>query len=306
MPKPVFNPVIQSTAFIRMHRAFFVGLFLLIPGVIITFLLFYTLMKMEFMHGWVTLHAVYENSYGLTKGNQVTISGMSIGHVNQIKLERERRVWVEIRISDKYQHLIRKDTKAQLRQKNFMVGDWNIELTGGSESTLLVTDGDTLNSELPFQVDKTINQLTGVISAIDLGVRDVFSGKGTVGKLLTEDSLINLVYQAGNNINGLTDQTKRILSGTDTFIVNLLALSRAADGIMDTIQTVSNKISSAVDSVDKILADVKLTSSAITPVIGKIRNDISDAEIMMKSIQNSWIMRKLSGPQTDPILKENP
>lgn len=306
MTNQINNSSLQTTTYIRKHRAFFVGLFLIIPACIVSMLLFYTLMKTEFMHDWITLYAVYENSCGLTKGNQVTISGMSIGHVSQITLEREGRVWVHIRISDKYQHIIKKDTKALLKQKNFMVGDWSIELTGGANSQPLVQDGDTLNSELPVQIDKTIGQVTGLISSVDRGVREVLSGKGTIGKLLTEDSLIKLVYQTGNNVNGLTDQSKRILSHTDSFMVNLVTISRSAEEIIDTIQIVSSKISAAIDSVDKILRDVKSASTVVPPVLNQLRNDISDAEVMMKSIQNSWIMKKLAGKQLDPILKENP
>ena len=115
----------QTGTFVRRNRAFFVGLFIIIPAVAIPFLLFYSLLKADFLQGWCYLHVVYENSYGLTKGNQVTISGMPIGHVSEIELVREGVVGVLLKVRRQYQPLIRKDTRAQLKQKSFVVGDWS-------------------------------------------------------------------------------------------------------------------------------------------------------------------------------------
>lgn len=300
------NLMIQNTTFLRRHRTFFVGLFLIIPALTIVSLLFYRLMKLDFLHGWITLHAMYNNSCGLTKGNQVTVSGMSIGHINQIDLEREGRVWVQFRIKGQFQHLIRKNTIALLKQKNIMVGDWNIELTGGTEEISMVKNGDTLNSELPVQIEKTINQFTGMISAIDQGVRKVLAGEGTVGKLLTQDSLANLIYLTGQNVNGLTIQSAKILNRSDTFVTNLVDISRAANQITDSVKVISAKVSTVIDSVEKILMDVKMASGEVPPLLNQLRIDISEADIMMKSVQNSWLMKMLSRPQIDPMLKENP
>lgn len=99
-----------SDPFIRRHRTFFVGLFAIIPIVVIPGLLLYTLAKSEVLQGWCRLHVLYDQSYGLGNGNQVTISGMSIGHVTSIALVREGCINVTFKINRRYRQFVRKDT----------------------------------------------------------------------------------------------------------------------------------------------------------------------------------------------------
>ncbi|NLD98300.1 MAG: MCE family protein [Fibrobacter sp.] len=300
------NPVINTTPLVRRHRPFFVGLFVIIPGVVLPLFLFYTLLKVEFLHGWCVLYAKYENSYGITTGNQVTISGMNIGHITDVSLVREGEVVVRMKVNRQYQHLIRKNTRAQLKQKNFVVGDWNVELTGGSDDNLQVADGDTLISEFPIQIDRTINQITGMVTAIEQTVQLALSGKGTVGRLLNEDSIVNILYGVGHNVEDATSQSKQVLAGTESLIKKVNDLPLLAKPIIDTIQTASNKISAALDSVNKFIATINIASNDIPPSISQLRSEIAEAETMMKTLQNSWLYRKMAGKTEDPVLNANP
>ncbi|MGE5671761.1 MAG: MlaD family protein, partial [Fibrobacterota bacterium] len=124
MPKSKY---VVNQSIVRKHRSFFVGLFVLIPIILIPSLIAFTLYRVintELIDGWCHLFAVYENTSGLTNGNPVTISGVTIGHVKAMKLEREKRILVHFKVRKQYTSLIRKDTKALLKQKNAFVGDW--------------------------------------------------------------------------------------------------------------------------------------------------------------------------------------
>src|SRR5512136_902322 len=91
-----------NDSFVRRHRTFFVGLFILIPLVVIPTLLLYTLMKSEVLRSWCRLHAVYDQSYSLGKGSQVLLSGMRIGHVTGVTLVKEGNVDVAFKIERRY------------------------------------------------------------------------------------------------------------------------------------------------------------------------------------------------------------
>ena len=294
----------QNPQLARQHRAFFVGLFLAIPGVTIPLLLTFTIMKTEFVQGWYYYHVIYENSYGLTRGNQVVISGMPIGHVNKITLEQEGRIAVLIKIREKYGHLVKKDTRAQLKQKNFVVGDWVLELTGGSAHA--ADDGDTLTGELPVRLDKTIDQITGMVTALEQSIQYVLSGHGTVGRLVTEDSLYRSLLAIGHNTNALAVESKYMIKTTDRVVDNIGALSQGGVSFIDSLHSVTRKITSALDGVDSILNNVQAASSVLPSTMHQIRKDFADAEDMMNTIQNSWIMKRFAGKGEDPLLIKNP
>ena len=41
-------------------------------------------------------------------------------------------------------------------------------------------------------------------------------------------------------------------------------------------------------------------------MLREVRDDIAEAERIMKTLRQSWIYRQLAGPGEDPLLKEGP
>ena len=58
---------------------------------------------------------------------------------------------------------------------------------------------DTLLSEFPIQIDKAVAQIVGMISTVEQTLHTVLSGKGTIGRLITEDTLINQLQGLGES-----------------------------------------------------------------------------------------------------------
>ncbi|NLG18633.1 MAG: MCE family protein [Fibrobacter sp.] len=296
----------QVNSFVRRNRAFFVGLFVIIPAVVLPGLIIYSLLKADFMQGWCYLHVVYQNSYGLTKGSQITISGMQIGHVKEISLEKENVVNVAMKVRDQYQPLIRKDTRAQLKQKSFVVGDWCIELTGGSLEALVVNDGDTLVSEFPVQIDKAVAQIAGMITTVEQTLQTVLSGKGTVGRLITEDTLLNTLQDLGRKANSLAGQAGVTVSKTNGLIDDISSLAGQGGQFIDSLQQIIQNVAIALEKADGVLKDLQGVSGQLPETMVQVRDDLWEAENMLKSVQKSWILKRLSNKGEDPLLDQNP
>lgn len=304
--------VISSEPLIRRHRNFFVGVFILIPLITIPVLLVYTVLKSDGLQKWCTLHVIYENSLGLKNGNQVTISGTAIGHVREVELIREREVCVRFRIKGRYNHLVKKDTRAQLKQKGF-VGDWEIELTGGSKLSPLAEDGDTLSGENPVKLDKTIETATGMLEELFELVKTVRKGEGTVGKLLTEDSLYLYAKSIGANTVGVTRSAERMtndirgtLRRTDSLILALKEVSVDGKTFVDTLFTVIATLKGSLEETKSIVANIRTVSDDAPEMVDRLQENIAEAEIMMRALQRNWLLRKTMGEQPDPLLKDLP
>ncbi|MFP4163228.1 MAG: MlaD family protein [Chitinispirillaceae bacterium] len=304
--------VISSESLLRRHRNFFVGVFILIPLLTVPVLLVYTILKSDGLQKWCALNVVYENSFGLKKGNHVTISGTSIGHVRDVELIREKEVCVRFRIRGKYNHLVKQDTRAQLKQKGF-VGDWEIVLTGGSDSAPVVQEGDTLFAENPVELDKTIETATCMLEEISQLVKNLRGGEGTVGKLLTDDSLYVYAKKVGANTVDITSDTRKLtrdargtLRKTDSVLLAFREVGEGGKTFMDTLSTVISTVKGSLEETKSIVANLKNVSDDAPIMVERLQQNIGEAELMMRALQKNWLLRKTMGKQPDPLLKDVP
>jgi phospholipid/cholesterol/gamma-HCH transport system substrate-binding protein len=291
--------------FIRRHRTFFVGLFVIVPLLLIPGLLVYTLAKSEVFQGWTRLHVKYDQSYGLGKGNQVTISGMSIGYVNRMSLVREGCIDVGFKINRRYRPVVKKDTRALLRQKSLM-GDWEIRLTGGSDSVPAVNDNDTLVPDYSLGLDQLTGQATDMIGRIDTIVRQIAAGKGAIGKILIEDSLVTQVQSILQNVNRITGRSSGMMKQVDTLLASLNTIGASSVTMVDSIKTVMNGVQKAMADAQVIVGNVKGASGNFNPMINQVQSNLDQAEIMMRGLQKNWLIQKLTGKPEDRMLKNDP
>lgn len=310
MPKSKY---IVNQSIVRKHRSFFVGLFVLVPIILIPSLIGFTLYRVintELIDGWCHLYAVYENTSGLTNGNPVTISGVTIGHVKEMKLEREKRILVHFKVRKRYTSLIRKDTKALLKQKNAFVGDWLIELTGGSDKSTIVATGDTLVSELPVGVERTISQVMNTVEMVQNILQEIIDGKGTVGKLIKEDSLAVSALKMEKDFSHLALELERSVKKIDTLVLSLTDATRSSTTVIDTMQQlISNlnvSVSSTMGDINNVVKNLDTASRGVAPVLEKVHDDLGEAERMMQSLQQGWLFKKIAKTPSDPLLDKAP
>ncbi len=295
-----------SVPFIRRHRTFFAGLFLVIPLVLIPVLLVYTLMKAEFMQKWCHLYTFSESSYGLTRGSPVTISGMTVGHVREVLLINEGVIGIRFKIRESYRSLVHRDTRARFQQKNIVVGDWTIELTGGTPSVPVVAENDTLRSEAPLRLDRTINQVTAMVTSLETMINGILAGKGSVGRLLTEDTLIESVNRITGTVEEVLNNVQTTLSGADTLIGELTTVGRSGGNFIDSLSFVTERIRTVLADAVTVLGNLRGASGEVAPLITDVRSDLDEAERMLQTLQQSWLYRKIAGKRDDPLLKEGP
>lgn len=310
--------------FIRRHRSLFVSLFVLVPVILLPILIIYTMAKSDHFQQWCTLHVVYENSQGLARGNQVSMSGTAIGHVRSVELIRERVVHVSFDVNSRYKHLVHRDTRARMRQRGF-VGDWELELTGGTPAAGEVQDNDTLASERVSTMDDMIELATGVIDSVmlmftDLAkiVRGIEEGQGTVGQILKNDTLFrninavsaNAVAISAHTI-GITRDVANVMKDIDSLVLTLNNAGRGSVALIDSvtalIATANESIEKAMVEVDGILKNLRSVSDDTPVILDRLMDDLGEVEIMLRNMQESRAGRILFGGAPDnPNLLESP
>jgi phospholipid/cholesterol/gamma-HCH transport system substrate-binding protein len=284
--------VARREPFHRRFRSIFVSVFVLIPLVLIPIVLIYALGKEEFMGNWYSFYVQYDHIHGLEKGSTVSFKGIKIGHVNSIALNPDGHVDVHLKVSYDYADIIKQDSRAQLKQKNMMVGDWEIEIQPGAPDEQRAHNGDTLISKFSSQLDQTIDKVMQLVSTIDSIAVYVLSGKGTVGKILKEDSVAVLANKVLVDIRRLLSDTRLTVGSANSTLTNVNTFISSGDRLADSLVILSDSLKPVIENINTLLAAVETITDSVPAVIAKFYDDLEEAELLIKGIQNHWLIRR--------------
>lgn len=281
------------------HRTFFVGLFIAVPLVLVPVLLVYTLVRSEIFESWRYLYVRCESGTGLKQGSSVNVRGIRVGHAREVSLSDDGFVYVKVRVKRRYAHFVHKDSRARLKQKNFVVGDWEIDLAMGSEGSPPVADGDTLVADLPLRIDMTMEQVTRMVAMLEPILTDIQQGKGVLGLLLQDDSLANILGGLAGRVDGLLTSVDRTVDRANAMIDKVSDFGAHGVAAADSIGALSRDIVTLVGNVDSLVADIHDVASGLGDLPADIKRitelverDLREAEILLKALQKHWLFRR--------------
>jgi len=181
------------------------------------------------------LSGVFRDVSGLQAGNNVRLSGINVGTVNNITIISDTSVRVDILIDESTRKFITKDAVAGIGSEGLM-GNRVIIINPGMGGKKEIENNDTVQTVQPTDMDAivaslktTIENSSNITSALAKITNSIQSGKGTVGRLLMDQSLarnfdssiVNLKL-GSEGLKNLMDSTKNNFSKNfDTTFANL-------------------------------------------------------------------------------------
>lgn len=171
------------------------------------------------------LHVItlFDNVNGLQKGNNIWFSGVKIGTVKKVEFFGTSRVRVVMNIDEKVQQYIRKDAKVKVSTDGF-IGNKILEIYGGTFSAGPIEENDTLGVDKTFSTDDIMNTLqennknlasiTGNFKTIS---EEIHSGKGSIGKLIKDESLYNNLAATSTSLKNASDKAGQVMSALSVF-----------------------------------------------------------------------------------------
>jgi len=199
-----------------------------------------------------TLKARFPNVAGLASGSPVRVSGVEVGTVTGVEFAGEQvdvifevRTTMRQRITDKSQ--------ATLGSVS-LLGESAVDISAATAGTPIPDYGYVQTGRSKGSISDVSEQATNGIEEITGLVKDIRGGKGTVGKLVTDDQLYNQLRELTASINAVTTSIQRG-RGTLGKLVNDPATANALEASVKNLETMTQRINAGEGSLGKLLND---------------------------------------------------
>jgi len=295
----------------------FLGLLILVAGVL-------TLggQKNSFQKK-LTVRAIFDDVGGLQTGNNVWFSGVKIGTVKKMTFHGGSQVEVIMNIDQKNQQYIRKNAKAKISSEGF-IGNKLVVIYGGSMQAPPVEENDALGVERAASTDEMMStlqennkNLLDITNNFKVVSKRLTDGEGSIGKLLTDESLsnnlettVNGLKQASANAQQLTASLSSYASQlqkegsltndlvTDTIIFNRLRstvtqlqqTSKTASEVANNFKEVSDRIGNKNSPVGVLLNDPQAAADLKT-ILSNLNSGTEKLDENMEAMQHNFLFR---------------
>ncbi|HEX6928613.1 MAG TPA: MlaD family protein [Gammaproteobacteria bacterium] len=261
-----------------------------------------------------TLHAEIETAEGVSDDAIVKFKGIEIGQVTDVELTPARRVALTMKIREKYHDIIRQDSVATLNHLAIL-GDVTIDITRGDPGLPPLEDGATIPvretppldvllarlAPMVEDVTATAEHARAVVEAVDpaavkqitddlgIAVADIRhvmerinSGKGTIGRLLSDEDLAADIADSADKLAESLELAQARLRGVQPLIETATARTEEMAELLDEATGLVTGLGEAVDSF------TASQGGAIGSLLLEARSALDEAEKTLHAIHSTW------------------
>ena len=233
----------------------------------VTLIIFLLTGDMQWFKKQIPLHLYTSDASGLNAGAPVRINGITAGKVDHVALSGEtdprRIIKVDFVVDEDMLKQIPNDSIASISSDNLLGSTKFLQINKGIHPDLM-TSGATIKSADTRQFDALVQQGYNVLDSLQaiLGkVQDIVGqievGKGTIGKLLVDETLYNSLQATVNQVQ-LLSTTLNSKTGTIGHLVNDDAFYQQLQGIITRFDSITQGLQKGEGSAGLFLKDPKL------------------------------------------------
>ncbi len=263
-----------------------VGILGLVALFFIVLLIFLLTGNMNWFQKKVPLHVYVSDAAGLGSGAPVRINGIQAGKVNTVGLSGDRNptkvIKVDFEVDQDMLKQLPVDSIASISSDNLLGSSKFLEINKGTKPETLQA-GATVKAADTREFDALVQQGYNVLDSMQaiLGkvqdiVGQVENGKGTIGKLLVDETMYNSLQATVNQVQ-LLATTLNSKTGTLGHIINDNALYDQIQGVINRLDSITQGLQQGQGSAGLFLKDPKMYNDldkAVTQLNG-VLNDLN-------------------------------
>jgi phospholipid/cholesterol/gamma-HCH transport system substrate-binding protein len=204
------------------------------------------------------LKAKFDNVVGLKSGAPVRVAGVEVGAVTDVEFNGVD-VDVTFELAKAMQGRVTTDSTASVGSVS-LLGEYLLDLTASATGRPLQQDQYVKSRRAPGQLADVAEGATRSLDQATLLLRDVRAGKGTVGKLFTDEALYR-------DVQGFVDAAEAVVQnlragrGTIGKLITDDGTYRSLEASLQHLQEMTARINAGEGSLGKLLKDQAFADS---------------------------------------------
>jgi phospholipid/cholesterol/gamma-HCH transport system substrate-binding protein len=242
-----------------------IGILAVVALVLASVLIFLLSGEGGFFWQQYSIKTMFDNIAGLKAGAPVRVSGVEIGAVSDVNFVGER-VEVVMDVSKEHQSRITTGSRAVLGSVS-LLGEAAVDITASSQGTPIPEWGYVPSGPPPISIAEVGAQATEGIQEVTKLLQDIRGGRGTVGKLFTDEA----VYR---DLSALLSSVDRVASR--------IAGGQGTLGRLTNDPQLYNELSASVRDLGAITAAIRKGEGSL----GRLLSDPAFANSLTTTTQN--------------------
>ena len=198
------------------------------------------------------LKARFPNAAGVKEGSPVRVAGVEVGSVTGVRFEGAE-VEIAFELLEEMRERVRTTSVAAIGSVS-LLGEGAVDITARTDGTPLPDGGYVPYSAGAGSLTDVTSQAARGLEQVNLLVSELRSGKGTAGRLLTDDAL----YREMQGLTSAAADVMRNLErgrGTLGRLLNDPTAARELEASMKNLSIVTERLSAGQGSLGKLLQD---------------------------------------------------
>ncbi len=274
------------------------GIFISIGIAVFIAAIYFLGAKQQMFRSTFRLSGVFRDVGGLQAGNNVRLSGINVGTVENITMISDTSVRVGILVDESTREFIKKDALATIGSEGLM-GNKVLIISPGTGGKKGIENNDVIQTAPPINMDdilyslkSTIDNASSITGYLKTITNNVQSGQGTIGRLIMDKSWRENFDSTFTNLKEGSVGFRTFMEKTNELDVLLASLNKTVENASNVTLDLS-KITSNMQSGDGIIGKLLMNKSSgenFDTTLVNLKNSLAQFEIFIKKAQNSWLL----------------
>jgi phospholipid/cholesterol/gamma-HCH transport system substrate-binding protein len=260
--------------------------------------------KEQLFRNTFRISGIFKDVGGLQEGNNVRVSGVNVGTVEDIKVVSDTSVRVEVLIDENTRKFIKKDAFASIGSEGLM-GNKILIINPGKGGKTEIENNDIIETVQPINLDDimisiktSIDNTSGITSDLSDITSNIHSGKGTIGKLFMDRSLAQNVDSSIANLKKGSEGLKNLIYDVkrsfaqinmDDILIPLKTTIDNTSRITNDLSKITGNIQSGKGTIGSLLMDQSLAQKFDSTVVN-LKESSARLKILMEKAKKSWLL----------------